>query len=159
MYHIISDCHFESDYAVNVPADDLPTCIGCLACWIKTPGRCVLKNDVSQEIIQSKHLVIISKSSFGSYSSKIKTVIDRSIPLILPTFIRVNGEFHHEARYETYPTLQVIAYDVPEGERTLMKKMVKAHSVNLHAPNYSVIFCPKEELAKTLSTVIGGLDV
>jgi multimeric flavodoxin WrbA len=44
-------------------------------------------------------LVILSRVTFGGYSSKVKYAMDRNVPNILPFFIKHKGEMHHPQRY------------------------------------------------------------
>ena len=44
----------------------------------------------------------------GFISSKLKILLDRLIPLLLPYFKILNNEFHHETRYEKLPVFGVI---------------------------------------------------
>lgn len=57
-------------------------CKACQACWMKTPGICVLKDKlqtIGSEIAQSDELVLISRCCYGGYSPEVKRVLDRSI--------------------------------------------------------------------------------
>ena len=66
-------------------------CIGCFGCWLKTPGTCIIKDEfqhMGENIAKADELVIISKSSFGSYSSSVKNVLDRSISYVMPFYER-----------------------------------------------------------------------
>ena len=54
-------------------------CIGCFGCWLKTPGRCVLKDgyeDMGKLLSQCEELIIISECIYGSYSPIIRNVLD-----------------------------------------------------------------------------------
>ena len=32
---------------VNIASIDIKPCLGCFACWNKTPGKCIIEDDVS----------------------------------------------------------------------------------------------------------------
>jgi multimeric flavodoxin WrbA len=67
----------------------LDHCIGCFGCWIETPGICVQADagrEIVQEIIRSEMTVLFTPVTFGGYSSELKKVVDRWIPLLLPDF-------------------------------------------------------------------------
>lgn len=152
MYQIISDI----DMSNNLLKNPIKTCIGCYSCWIKTPGKCIFDDPFNPAIIESKKIIIISKITFGSYSSKVKSLIDRTIPLNLPTFKKINGQLHHEKRYSEYPELHVIGYgSQTQRDENTFKRLVKAHSVNFHAPKYSVTICDQASVETALKELIG----
>lgn len=60
-------------------------CINCGGCTYKTYGRCVVRDDadwILSKIIEAEILIIVSPITFGSYSYKIKQVLDK-ISLIM----------------------------------------------------------------------------
>ena len=60
-------------------------CIGCFGCWIKTPGRCVLADgwkNLPIRLAKARHVVIISRLTYGGYSPSVKKTLDRSIGYI-----------------------------------------------------------------------------
>lgn len=120
-------------------------CIGCFGCWVKTPGQCIIADDYQKmgELAgQAEELIIISKCSFGSYSSFVKNVLDRSISYILPYFTMRNGEMHHKSRYENRIKLSVYFYgdDITEEERETAKKLAEANGENLNCSEVKVAF-------------------
>ena len=126
----------EEDILVN--ADDIHRyCIGCFGCWLKTPGTCVIKDgfeDMGQRLSQVSEFILISKATFGSYSSAVKNVLDRSIPYVLPFFEIRNGEMHHGERYHNALTISALFYgDLTHAEKRTAVNLVKANAVNLNA--------------------------
>ena len=88
-------------------------CMGCFGCWLKTPGRCVIPDEyqrMGELAAKAEELTIISKCSFGSYSSFVKNVLDRSISYVLPFFEIREGEMHHRKRYDNKFLMWVIFY-------------------------------------------------
>ena len=51
----------------NLASMKIANCIGCFGCWVKTPGKCVLRDDAV------KVYPIIAKSDNVIYVSKIIT--------------------------------------------------------------------------------------
>ena len=97
-------------------------CMGCFGCWLKTPGRCVIPDEyqrMGELAAKAEELTIISKCSFGSYSSFVKNVLDRSISYVLPFFEIREGEMHHRKRYDNQFLMRVIFYgsDITEEEK------------------------------------------
>ena len=101
-------------------------CMGCFSCWLKTPGRCVIPDEyqrMGELAAKAEELTIISKCSFGSYSSFVKNVLDRSISYVLPFFEIREGEMHHRKRYDNQFLMRVIFYgsDITEEEKETAK--------------------------------------
>ena len=124
---------------------NIKQCIGCFGCWIKTPGQCVLCDEYQKmgELLgETTELVIISKCSFGCYSSFVKNVLDRSISYILPYFVLRKKEMHHKSRYVNRLKIQVFFYgeEITEEEKKTANKLVMANAINLNATVKKVAF-------------------
>lgn len=120
-------------------------CIGCFGCWIKTPGQCVIPDEyqrMGEFFSQAEEMTVISRCSFGGYSSFVKNVLDRSISYILPFFEIRKGEMHHKARYQNQLALTSIFYgdDITEAERDTARKLAKANALNMNGRVKSVLF-------------------
>lgn len=88
----------------NVISDQgkIRPCLGCFGCWVKEPGQCVMKDGYERMgalIHQADEVVVISRYTYGGFSSFVKNVFDRSIGWVLPYFEIVEGEMHHKKRY------------------------------------------------------------
>ncbi|MCL2235595.1 MAG: flavodoxin family protein [Defluviitaleaceae bacterium] len=134
-----------SKYTLFQMSERVKPCVGCFGCWIKTPGKCVIKDgdNVFLELMPKvDKVMVISKLTFGGFSPDIKGVFDRSIGFILPFFETVSGEMHHKQRYEKRPSLQYMFYgdNMTEAEKATAQKLVKANAVNLGAPDCSASF-------------------
>lgn len=132
-------------------------CMGCFGCWLKTPGRCVIPDEyqrMGELAAKAEELTIISKCSFGSYSSFVKNVLDRSISYVLPFFEIREGKMHHRKRYDNQFLMRVIFYgsDITEEEKETAKELVKANAVNLHGKVKEVLFV---ESAEKIGEVFG----
>ncbi len=84
-------------------------CRGCFGCWLKTPGRCIYKDDshaICREVINSDFVLFAAPLVMGFPSAVLKTARDKLIPLLLPYVELVdNKECHHEKRYDKYPLI------------------------------------------------------
>lgn len=112
-------------------------CIGCFGCWLKTPGKCVIKDEyqmMGEKLSKVDELLIISKATFGSYSSSVKNVLDRSISYVSPYFVIRKGEMHHKERYHKNLTISAIFYgdDMAEMEKDTSRNLVAANALNLN---------------------------
>ncbi|HWQ29989.1 MAG TPA: flavodoxin family protein, partial [Negativicutes bacterium] len=55
-------------------------CCGCFDCWIKTPGLCVIKDDMEtilRSTIHSDYVIYVSPLKAGFITSQTKKVIER----------------------------------------------------------------------------------
>ena len=95
-------------------------------------------------------LLIISKSTFGSYSSSVKNVLDRSISYVLPFFEIRGGEMHHQERYHKTLKISAIFYgtDIEDAEKETSRNLVKANALNLNGTVGQVLFVEKAEEVK-----------
>ncbi len=118
------------------------SCIGCFACWLKTPGICVEADEgrnIAQAVLRSDTVILLAPVTFGGYSSEIKKAQDRWIPLILPDFGVYHGEVHHKPRYARYPRwIGIGLQDQPDDEEAhIFKTLVGRNALNFHAPSYA----------------------
>jgi hypothetical protein len=117
-------------------------CIGCFGCWIETPGICVEADtgrEIVQAIIRSEMTVLFTPVTFGGYSSELKKIVDRWIPLILPYFGNYYREIHHIPRYSRFPRLVAIGVQrYPNNEEArIFKAIVGRNAINFHSPSYA----------------------
>lgn len=78
-------------------------CIGCNACWLKTPGRCAIRDDYEQILkayLTYDATVFITSTAFGFMDYKLKNVIDRILPLATMYTCSSGGQTRHIPRYE-----------------------------------------------------------
>lgn len=111
-------------------------CRGCFACWLKDPGICAIKDDqeaVLKAMVASDLQIWITPVMFGGYGPALKRALDRSIPTILPFFIRLNGEVHHPQRYERRRRfLAVGTLPAPDAEaERIFHHLVRRNALNL----------------------------
>ena len=134
-------------------------CIGGFGCWIKTPGKCVLKDGyehMGELLSKSAGVTIISRCFYGCYSPFVKNVLDRSIPWLLPFFKTINRETHHKRRYQNSFQLTVHFYGekITKEERETAQNLVKANCTNFYVKNYEISFSNSlEELCRKVVTI------
>jgi len=88
-------------------------CMGCFACWTKTPGKCAIKDDMAElleKYLNSDLVVYACPVYYGSVTGLMKDFIDRTLPLADPHFAKTSeGIARHIARYEKYPDMAIIS--------------------------------------------------
>ena len=73
-------------------------CVGCLTCWLKTPGTCVQRDGMAKLIkkIGGTDLMILATPVYvDGMTGQCKNFIDRLIPLLDPHYEIRNGHFRH----------------------------------------------------------------
>ena len=93
----------DEDVVLIGNSGEILNCIGCFGCWIKTPGKCIIRDqygDMGELLARCEEARIISRCCYGGYSPFVKNVLDRSIPYLHPYFKIKNGEMHHKQRYD-----------------------------------------------------------
>ncbi len=130
-------------------------CCGCFSCWTKHPCKCMYDDGFSQvsySLKESDELVLITKNTFGSYSKKVKQVLERCLGYVLPYFEEREGLIHHKSRFANKIKLSVYIYgEIAESEKESLISLVKANSINLNAQNYEVHFLKNvKEMSKCL---------
>lgn len=137
--------------AFNLTSMSINPCRGCFVCWVKTPGRCVARDDMDRIIphfANSDWLIWITPIAFGGYGYHLKKAVDRCIPILLPFFMRIGGEIHHSLRYEhgrrRLDVLGVLPTPDPESER-IFHNLVRRNSLNLHTQPASTVVYKEEK--------------
>ena len=123
-------------------------CQGEFDCWIRTPGECKTNDDgreLAKKMIQDDLVIHLTPITFGGYSSELKKVLDRFIPVLLPYFTKRNGETHHKYRYKKRSSIIAVGVlDTPDDEKeSVFKELVNRNSLNLGAPIHEAIVYTK----------------
>lgn len=126
---------------IHLCQEKIATCMGCFGCWLKTPGICIINDkgqEIAKKVIRSDLTVFLTPITFGGYSYQLKKMVDRLIPNILPFFTVIDGEIHHQARYDKNPNMMVIGYlPQPDTENeNIFTKLVERNAINMHSPHY-----------------------
>lgn len=126
-------------------------CVGCFGCWVKTPGKCVIRDDacrVYPYLAKSTRLLLVSRVRYGSYDTVMKTMLERAIP-IQQAFIRIHhGETHHIQRAVAEKDAVILAYgDTGDEEQALFRLLAARNAHNMLFRSWSVRFLREEELA------------
>lgn len=90
---------------------DIRPCMGCFACWGKTPGKCVLQDDMSsviENILWADVILWSFPLYYFSVPGGLKNLIDRQLPMVLP-FMSEEAEFGgHPSRFDTSAKRHVV---------------------------------------------------
>ena len=86
-------------------------CLGCFSCWTKTPGRCVQKDDMAEELferyLQADLAVLATPLYHYNMNARMKMFIERTLPMVVPGGSPDQRGVHY--RYERVPKVAVVS--------------------------------------------------
>lgn len=119
-------------------------CQGCFGCWTKHPAECSMKDSlrlVSRVIGRADELTIITENFYGTYSTDIKNVFDRSIGSSTPLSTYRGRQMHHTLRYGKHKLLKVVVYgDITELEKATFQYTVERNALNEGFESSKILF-------------------
>jgi multimeric flavodoxin WrbA len=82
----------------------IKNCIGCLACWTKTPGTCIHKDDMTNELFPKwlKSDIVVYATPLYNYgmTATMKAFMERTVPSLEPFFEIREGRMFHPLRHK-----------------------------------------------------------
>ena len=103
---------------INLHKKSIKNCIGCFTCWTKTPGKCIHKDDMSNEIypkyLDADLLVLATPLYHFTVNAEMKVFIERTLPDLQPFFELRNGVTRHPMRHETPPVVALSVAGFPD---------------------------------------------
>ena len=108
MYDAIENLYDEPLNIVKLGNQTITPCTGCWTCWLITPGKCVMKDQITEfypNYVNSNTVILLIDTAQGFINHQAKAFIDRTIPHYHPYIEMTDGECHHEARYDSYPNM------------------------------------------------------
>lgn len=138
---------------VDIYKSDIKPCLGCFSCWSKTPGECVIKDDM-QEIYKKIEASDVIIESFPLYffgmPSGVKAMTDRCLPFMLPymgnmasgsaSFHELRNEAMHEKRLVVISTCGYVETE------PMFPALLKQYDLICGEGGYTPIICPEGEL-------------
>ncbi len=103
---------------VNLKEKKINNCIGCFTCWTKTPGRCIHKDDMSEELYskwaEADLVVYATPLYYHTMNAAMSAFRERTLPSIQP-FLEHDGEkTHHPLRHKVPPAVWLSVCGFPE---------------------------------------------
>lgn len=138
---------------IDVALKNIGGCKGCFCCWNKTPGKCIIHDDMS-EVLEANLWADIIIWSFPLYYYTVpgilKNLIDRQLPMSLPFMVERTdgiGNGSHPARYDMsrkrHVLISTCGFYTAEKNYDSVKSMFDHFCGN---NNYETIFCGQGEL-------------
>jgi hypothetical protein len=86
---------------------DIKPCLGCLNCWLRTPGRCAQRDAMDEllpRVAACDAIVYATPLYVDGMNGLMKLFLDRCIPLIEPWFEERDNHCRHPRRADFRPT-------------------------------------------------------
>lgn len=138
-------------------------CLGCFACWFETPGRCIQGDDMTGELydrfLAADIAVLASPLYHFNLNARMKTFIERTLPMLLPDFVDHGSRTGHPLRVEGAPrivALSVCAFPEPENFQALSLnlRMIFGRGLVAEIYRHSSEFMAIPELAPQVEAVL-----
>lgn len=113
---------------------NIKNCCGCTYCWLKTPGVCAINDDyhiIFEKILSADNVIIIGESKLGFISYKVKNIMDRILPIVVPYLTIIDGEMRHLSRYDKTWNIGLIYKN--KGENEFLNQWMERVTLNFHS--------------------------
>ena len=91
---------------VHLNSHTIQDCIGCFTCWTKTPGRCLLRDDMSTTLFDQwsdAHMAVYATPLYGHrLNAAMSRFLERTLPAQQPFFER-RGEITAHPLRQRFP--------------------------------------------------------
>lgn len=138
---------------IDLYKKEIKPCLGCFSCWSKTPGECVIKDDMQEiyEKIKASDIIIESfPLYFFGMPSVMKCLTDRCLPFMLPYMGNQTGDgsSFHELRDENMHNKKLVLISTCGYVETksMYPALLKQYDLICGENCYTSIICPEGEL-------------
>ena len=135
---------------IDVSKAAIRGCLGCYACWNKTPGQCVIHdgmNELLPKIISAEVIIWSFPLYYFSVPGDLKNLIDRQLPLNLPFMAEGAESGGHPSRYnlpkQRFAVISTCGFWTAQENYGAVEAMFDRY---YGADNYAAIFCGQGEL-------------
>lgn len=98
---------------IQLVTKKIQPCNECGVCFFKTPGKCALKDDMSdliRKFMASDIVVFATPIYIDNVTAIMKTFIDRLLPILEPHYEKDScGQYRRRKRFRRYPKFVVIS--------------------------------------------------
>lgn len=145
---------------INLAEKNIKYCTACKACWFKTPGKCVLRDDMAEivELIEDADIrVLATPLYFDNISSMLKVFIDRLMITASPYWgIDAEGECRHLPTQAVPSLIMMANCGYPERSHfQVISHWIKRHARNLNAPVIAEIYASQGALLTVREDEVG----
>ncbi len=129
---------------------DLKPCLGCFCCWNKTPGECVIKDDMKEvidKLLWADAIIWSFPLYYFNVPGGLKTLIDRQLPMVLPFMVSDAESGSHPSRYDMsgkkHVLISTCGFYTAKGN---YGSVIEMFNHLLGKNQYETIFCGQGEL-------------
>lgn len=139
---------------VHVYKQNIKPCIGCFSCWTKTPGECVITDDMRGILRKTEEADVIIESFplyFFGMPGGFKSMTDRCLPL-MKTYLgsddKDGTQSFHELRNEKMREKKLVLISTCGYVKTapMYPALLAQFDMICGEGNYTAIFCSEGEL-------------
>ena len=142
---------------ISVAGLDIKTCFSCGYCSTKEYGKCFQKDDMEpilRELVTCDTMVVVTPVTFGSYSSAIKAIIERTCVLGDTHYYVVKGEMVKGMRSDIkYQYVVGIKQDCGSKEQEFFHNLVAENVRIMNIQGKSWIISPGEAVEKIVEEI------
>lgn len=132
----------------NLREMNILPCRSCGFCGVRTPGKCIIDDDIHpimRAIAKSSTMVMLTPIRFGGYSSQLKKVVDRMMPMGMPFYMVKDGHLLHPMRYGHKSLLAIgVAEENLRGQEENFRTLVDRNALNMQFAHKALIFKPSD---------------
>ncbi len=135
---------------VNINRADIRPCLGCFACWNKTPGKCCIQDDMAgviQDMLWADLVIWSFPLYYFSVPGTMKNLMDRQLPMVLPFMVEATESGGHPTRYDMSGKRHVVISTC--GFYTAKGNYDGVNAIFDHLcgkGNYTTLYCGQGEL-------------
>jgi multimeric flavodoxin WrbA len=97
---------------VHLRNKKIKNCVGCFNCWTKSPGRCIHRDDMAEELflkfIESDIAIFATPLYHYTMNATLKAFIERTLPVLEPFIQDKKGVSYHPLRLR-HPAVVVLS--------------------------------------------------
>lgn len=138
---------------LDITGMHISPCVGCNYCWLKTPGRCAIKDDyepVLKKMSKAGQVWLISDTRFGFVSYQTKNIVDRAMPLVTMYLKIKDGQMRHVMRYDHQPDFGIIY--TGDGDQAYLERWCGRMALNFGSSSLGVF--PVENRKEAVSCML-----
>lgn len=122
---------------------NMRSCTGCLDCWLKTPGICIMHDRLQHfgaMLSRCDRLIIVSRCVYGSMSPFARRVLERGISSLQPAYGTKSGRLRVRHPHRMTVSAYFYGEDLSEEEKTCARTLIADNAAALGARTGSIMF-------------------
>ena len=137
-------------YSTEINVKD---CLGCFTCWQKTPGICVIKDDMALLLEKFKCAdIVVWATPLYHYgmTARLKKILERTLPLCKPYIVKRGEHYGHPSRYPERHAKNILISNCGFPERHHFDALLDQFRLMSGdaGPLIGAVLCPAGEVLK-----------